>query len=180
MKKMNVLLLCIVILALGVLGGYFFGKNKAYAPTTQNQTANNPSPTISLPPLAPILPPVIVTGATPDQVVQSYYSWYLGCTRQHVASRSPLTLLTDCPFTTTGAVGLPFVNTLQTINKKDPVLCSTETPPSLNYEPAVIEGDKATVVVHGVYNKTATNTTIRVGLEKDNKGQWKITSINCE
>lgn len=177
MKKIGILILCILLLLIGLVGGYEFRGQHTILKT---QTVFKPAPAISLSPLVPILPPVIISGSSPDQVVQSYYSWYLGCTREHIASRSTLTLLTDCPFTTTGAVGVPYVNTLQTLQGKDPVLCSTETPPSLTFEPATLqETNKATVVVHGIYNKSGTNTTIHVGLEKNSNNQWKIQSITC-
>ena len=178
MKKIGILVVCLLFLLVGLVGGYVLRGQKT---VTKTQTVFKPAPTISVSPLLPILPPVLISGSSPDQVVQTYYSWYLGCTRQHIASQSTLTLLTDCPFTTTGAVGVPYVNTLQTLQGKDPVLCSTTTPPSLTFEPATLQGpDKATVIVHGVYNKSGTNTSIRVGLQKDTNNQWKIQSITCE
>ena len=178
MKKQAVFIFCIVFFIIGIGFGYLFrGEHIQF----KTQTVFKPLPTISLAPLLPILPPSIVTSSTPDDVVQTYYSWYLGCTRQHIASRTSPSLLYDCPFTTTGAVRSPFVNTLQTVGGKDPVLCSTETPPSLTFEPAIFQGtEKATVVVHGIYNKTATNTKIHVGIQKDTDNNWKITSISCQ
>lgn len=111
-------------------------------------------------------------GAEPEEVVETFYNWYLG----QAAQGNPLV---DRAYGTLSYLDPALVEQLDEVagsgmRVADPVLCAQDVPGNVTVSPVTMDGDEATVSV-----ATDLGNTLNVQLRSVN-GQWLISDITCQ
>jgi len=117
-------------------------------------------------------------GAAPEQVVESFYDWYLGY---------PGNALADGAYRSGGPLTEEFVEKVDAIVASfdrggyDPFLCAQDFPEDLVIDRATVSGNQARVIVHQSWNDGTEYGVVRsVAVELQQiGGWWMITDIIC-
>jgi hypothetical protein len=117
-------------------------------------------------------------GATPEEVVETFYAWYLGYPGNAIvdgAHRSSAFLTEEFVEKVDGIVA--------SFNQGgyDPFLCAQDIPGDLIFDEATVSGQEASVVVHQVWNVATEHESVHdvaVELQMVN-GRWVIADIIC-
>lgn len=127
---------------------------------------------------SPVPAPSEAMSATPETVVESFYNWYIGY---------PGNPLVDGAYRSSEHLTTEFVRKVDEIIASfdkggyDPFLCAQDVPGSFTVDKAVVSGEEARVVVHGIWNpgtQYELNHGVTVILRMVN-GQWKIADVIC-
>lgn len=126
--------------------------------------------------------------ATPEEVVQGFYNWYLGYIGDRSSGEVRNPLVAEA-YRTSEYLAPSFIQQVDEIllasSQKggyDPFLCAQDIPESFAVGDAVVvSGERATVLGHEIWNPgTAYESVhdVEVALELID-GQWKITDVDC-
>jgi hypothetical protein len=127
---------------------------------------------------APVRSVLKAKGAAPEQVVESFYDWYLGYPGNPVA---------DGAYRSSEYLTEEFVEKVDAIIASfdqggyDPFLCAQDIPGDLIVGDAVLSGDEASLVVHEVWNVGTEYESVHdVTVELQTvDGAWKIADVLC-
>jgi len=128
-------------------------------------------------PIVPAPPAQAGPVASPEQVVEAFYRWYL----------NQDSVLADRTYRDSEYLSAAFVPKVDGILDSfegggyDPFLCAQDIPGTVTADKAVIAGDEATVVVHQIWNPGTEYETIRdlTLVLRQVDGQWRIDNILC-
>jgi len=118
------------------------------------------------------------SAATPEEVVERFYDWYIG---------EPGNKLAGGVYRSSEYLTAEFVQQVNQIITSfdkggyDPFLCAQDVPGNLTVEEAVVSGEEALVVVHEVWNPGTEYELIHdveVTLRKVDEA-WKVAGIAC-
>lgn len=162
-------ILIIFLLAGTLLGGYLVYQNQTKFPnqSSMQTTLVSQSTQSSTPSTIPF---------SPEQVTESFYKTYLNCIENHFQASNGRSPRENCPFRSSN-ISDYLTQILENAKAHDPILCATNTPVSINVDKAVIDTNKASVMVHTFYGSG--DNPIKVELTKGQAGFWQITTIIC-
>jgi hypothetical protein len=118
-------------------------------------------------------------GAAPDVVVERFYNWYLSY---------PGNVLAEGAHRSSELLTEEFVDGVDTTVASfqqggyDPILCAQDVPGEFTVDGAVVSGEKATVVVHQLWNVGTEHEFAREVVVKLQMvdGSWLISDIICQ
>jgi hypothetical protein len=128
--------------------------------------------------LWPSVTPVLTAQATPKQVVEAYYDWYLGTIGKSGDGefRNPLV---DRAYRDSKLLSSSFVGNIDDLLSSDqlavdPFLCAQDIPTEISIQGVFINDGGARVVVQTDFpgHVFTVNT-------QESKGRWKITNVTC-
>jgi len=123
-------------------------------------------------------PAVSLAQETPEKIVENFYRWYIDY---------PGNVLVDGAHRSSEYLTEEFVQqvdeTIASFDKGgyDPFLCAQDVPGDLAFDRAIVSEEKASVVVHEIWNPGTpyeTRTEVTVALQMAD-GKWKIADIIC-
>ncbi|MBN1179776.1 MAG: DUF3828 domain-containing protein [Anaerolineae bacterium] len=114
----------------------------------------------------------------PEETVESFYRWYIGYPGNPLSDGA----YRDSPYLSADLVQ-EAAETIASFEygAYDPFLCAQDIPQSFTLDPATISGDRASVVVHYIWNAgTEYEATTDMTVELQRAGsEWRIDSIPC-
>jgi hypothetical protein len=153
-KKCFTLVSVIILLALAASGCSSAASSEAAAPPPSEITIADP------------------VGQTPEQVTETFYSWYIQSTQGIPPRRAP--------YAQTGYLTDDLLNQIERTTASfdkggyDPILCAQDIPESVSVSPIAAEGDSASVLV----NTSFPGHSFQVALTLVD-GVWCLSDIVC-